>query len=82
MSRQKFLHHYLPAHLIAALLSAAILEFFLGKGKALNITVLTLSVGLIATFYFFAPLTYGDVSLTIPEVQARQFFNIKLHFAK
>jgi dolichyl-phosphate-mannose-protein mannosyltransferase len=82
MTRQKFLHHYLPAHLIAALLAAAILEFLLGKGKYLTGLILILSVILIASFVFFAPITYGDVSLDPEQVQAREFMNIKLHFSK
>lgn len=82
MARQKFLHHYLPAHLIAAMLTAAILEFFLGKTKTLNLVVGGLTVGLVASFIFFAPLTYGDVALTTAQVLARQWFNIKLHFSK
>jgi dolichyl-phosphate-mannose-protein mannosyltransferase len=82
MTRQKFLHHYLPAHLIAALLTAAILEFLLGRGKYLTGLILILSVILIASFVFFAPITYGDVSLDPEQVQARQFLNIKLHFSK
>ncbi|KAH3673172.1 hypothetical protein WICMUC_003856 [Wickerhamomyces mucosus] len=82
MGRQKFLHHYLPAHLIAGLLTAAILEFFLGRGKRLNITVAFIILGLFVTFVYFAPLTYGDVSLTVEQVKARQFYNTKLHFSK
>ncbi|CCH42560.1 dolichyl-phosphate-mannose-proteinmannosyltransferase [Wickerhamomyces ciferrii] len=82
MARQKFLHHYLPAHLIAAILTAAILEFLVGRGKVLNITIVVLSIGLIYSFYFFAPITYGNVGLTPDQVGARQFLNIKLHFYK
>lgn len=82
MARQKFLHHYLPAHLIAAILTAAILEFLIGKGKYLNIVLIVLSVLLITSFYFFAPITYGNVGLNPEQVKAREFLNIKLHFSK
>ncbi|CDR46576.1 CYFA0S24e00342g1_1 [Cyberlindnera fabianii] len=82
MARQKFLHHYLPAHMIAGLLTAAILEFIIGKGQRLNALLVVLAAGLIYSFIFFAPITYGDVSLSVAEVKARQFFDIKLHFAK
>jgi len=82
MARQKFLHHYLPAHLIAAILSAAILEFLIGRGKTLNIVLLVLSVLLISSFYLFAPITYGNIGLTVDQVKAREFLNIKLHFSK
>lgn len=34
MDRQKFLHHYLPAHLIGALLTGAIFDFFFGELEA------------------------------------------------
>ncbi|CDK29950.1 unnamed protein product [Kuraishia capsulata CBS 1993] len=34
MSRQKFLHHYLPAHLIAALFSAGLLEFIFSDNRS------------------------------------------------
>lgn len=38
MARQKFLHHYLPAHLIASLFSAAIWEMIFTDNKSLDIT--------------------------------------------
>ncbi|VVT55152.1 uncharacterized protein SAPINGB_P004453 [Magnusiomyces paraingens] len=31
MDRQKFLHHYLPAHLLAAMLAGALFDFFFGE---------------------------------------------------
>lgn len=82
MSRQKFLHHYLPAHLIAALLTAVIIEFFVGKGKPLVIIYSVLTIALITVFVFYAPITYGNVSLTPQQVIAREYFGIKLHFSK
>ncbi|QLQ79993.1 hypothetical protein HG537_0C06420 [Torulaspora globosa] len=36
MGRQKFLHHYLPAHLIASLFTAALWEVILSNCKSLN----------------------------------------------
>ena len=99
MSRQKFLHHYLPAHLLAALFAAGLLEFLFTnnrtkewatpseKPNALNtlpfvsFVALLLAV-LVSGFIFFAPLTYGNVSLTVPEVLSRQWMSIKLHFSK
>ncbi|ODV94771.1 hypothetical protein PACTADRAFT_50632 [Pachysolen tannophilus NRRL Y-2460] len=107
MSRQKFLHHYLPAHLIAALFSGGLLEFMFTDNRAdslkskeeiterkqkggqnsVNSTLLTplivllLSV-LIWNFIYFAPITYGNTTLSVPEVQARQWLGMKLHFAK
>ncbi|SCU80613.1 LANO_0B00694g1_1 [Lachancea nothofagi CBS 11611] len=37
MGRQKFLHHYLPAHLIASMFSAALWEFVFTDNKSLNL---------------------------------------------
>ncbi|GME94245.1 unnamed protein product [Ambrosiozyma monospora] len=101
MSRQKFLHHYLPAHLLAALFSASFLEFLFTdnrtpdtsdpkkkdtSGKLYTFAYLSVIVALLSAliwcFVFFAPLTYGNVSLNIEEILKRQWFDIKLHFAK
>ncbi|KAK6203191.1 Dolichyl-phosphate-mannose-protein mannosyltransferase-domain-containing protein [Scheffersomyces amazonensis] len=95
MNRQKFVHHYLPAHLIAALFSGALIEFICSNNTRINdgspkgvrkikisIVVALLSSGIIWFFFYFRPLTYGDVSLTVEEVKARQWFDIKLHYAK
>ncbi|KAG7697556.1 hypothetical protein KL930_000390 [Ogataea haglerorum] len=101
MSRQRFLHHYLPAHLLAAMFSAALLEFLFTENRTeeykdpkdttkagaiywipyISVLVL-LTACLVRMFVFLAPLTYGNVSLSVPEVLQRQFFDIKLHFAK
>ncbi|SCU91697.1 LAME_0E13498g1_1 [Lachancea meyersii CBS 8951] len=37
MGRQKFLHHYLPAHLIASMISAAVWEFIFTDNKSLDL---------------------------------------------
>ncbi|ODV63189.1 dolichyl-phosphate-mannose-protein mannosyltransferase [Ascoidea rubescens DSM 1968] len=117
MGRQKFLHHYLPAHLIASEFTGALFEFIFtdNRGEGLlddkelkefknnkrvknsdknqktvykinkylfvvSFAILVTSV--IATFMFFKPLTYGNESLDKEQVLARQWLNIKLHFAK
>ncbi|KAK6464021.1 Dolichyl-phosphate-mannose-protein mannosyltransferase-domain-containing protein [Scheffersomyces coipomensis] len=95
MNRQKFLHHYLPAHLIAALFTGGIVEFLCTNNSRINdgtpkgvnkikisLLVALLSGGIVWFFFYFRPLTYGDVSLTVEEVKARQWFDIKLHYAK
>lgn len=99
MSRQKFLHHYLPAHLLAALFAAGFLEFLFTNNRTdefkdkdekqdtLNTlpyasVVIVLLAILLASFIFWAPLTYGNKSLTIPEVLSREWMRIKLHFSK
>ncbi|GMM44299.1 dolichyl-phosphate-mannose-protein mannosyltransferase [Pichia kluyveri] len=99
MGRQKFLHHYLPAHLLAALFSASVFEFLFTNNRRLewcqkgekpntlntlayvSFVFLLLAV-LISSFVFFAPITYGNVSLTPKEVISREWMNIKLHFSK
>ena len=95
MNRQKFLHHYLPAHLIAALFTGGLVEFICTnnsndfnrsspQSKKIKMTVLVslASIGIIWFFFYFRPITYGDVSLTPAEVQKRQWLDIKLHYAK
>ncbi|KAG7661364.1 PMT4 [[Candida] subhashii] len=95
MGRQKFLHHYLPAHLIAALFSGGLVEFVTSNNRAyvskenpsgihrlkLVILVAIFSAGIIWFFFYFRPITYGDVSLTPEEVRAREWFDIKLHYS-
>ncbi|GME66772.1 unnamed protein product [[Candida] boidinii] len=114
MSRQKFLHHYLPAHLLAALFSASFLEFMFTDNKRppelsglsapldskaketetgngptgkilwlpyISTVALVISI-IISCFIYFAPFTYGNVSLPAEEVVKRQWFNIKLHYSK
>ncbi|VEU21681.1 DEKNAAC102206 [Brettanomyces naardenensis] len=102
MGRQKFLHHYLPAHLLAALLSGSMLEFLFTDNRteeyardrkdekdagriqwtAFAAAVVGLLSVIVWGFIFFAPVTYGNVSLTPEQVQNRQWMNMQLHFAK
>lgn len=91
MNRQKFLHHYLPAHLIAALFSGGLVDFattditrlaLRHKNKKLIFIVTCCSIGIIWFYIYFSPITYGDISISPEEVQKRQWFDIKLHYAK
>lgn len=94
MNRQKFLHHYLPAHLIAALFSGGVIDFLCTNNSTkstqpaginkLKITVLVglASIGVVLFFFYFRPITYGDVALTPEQVRARQWLDITLHYAK
>ncbi|KAG7192831.1 Dolichyl-phosphate-mannose--protein mannosyltransferase 4 [Scheffersomyces spartinae] len=93
MNRQKFLHHYLPAHLIAGLFGGALVDFMCTNitNKSLPQTVnkpkLYIIVGgatsaIVWFFFYFSPLVYGDKSLSPAQVQSRQWLDIKLHFAK
>lgn len=95
MGRQKFLHHYLPAHLAAAYLTGGLFDFIFGemdlgnkkdevkqKNWAYAMTAGGVLALLVACFIYFAPLTYGSPSLSIEQVQARQLMNIELHFSK
>lgn len=105
MARQKFLHHYLPAHLIAAMFTAALWETIFSncnsistekdeelpgavfekdakvKTKFLAAFFLNISVCLILFFIYFSPIVYGD-EISPEEVMKRQWFDIKLNFAK
>lgn len=119
MGRQRFLHHYLPAHLASTLVTGALVEFIFnvqpirasqtadeaeadpsGKSKASGRFVAakermgsrSLVAGWIATlvilgatfwgFCFYAPITYGTPGLDVKGVNARQWLNYDLHFAK
>lgn len=93
MNRQKFLHHYLPAHLIAALFSGGLVEFICsnnrvgtkaaGVDKRRIITLVSIcTVGIAWFFFYFRPVTYGDISLPAEEIQKRNWLDIKLHYAK
>ncbi|EMG50695.1 PMT4 Dolichyl-phosphate-mannose--protein mannosyltransferase 4 [Candida maltosa Xu316] len=95
MNRQKFLHHYLPAHLVAALFSGGLVEFVCsnnsarpnGKPPGVNkikiIAVVSIcSTAIVWFFFYFRPITYGDTYLTPEQIQARQWLDIKLHYGK
>lgn len=98
MGRQKFLHHYLPAHLCAALLVGAMYDFVFGefddeavaerrvnpnrRNKTLSIATAITLFSLVLCFFYFAPLTYGYPGLSAEQVQARQWLKFTLHFAK
>ncbi|CDO92182.1 unnamed protein product [Kluyveromyces dobzhanskii CBS 2104] len=105
MARQKFLHHYLPAHLILVMFSAALWETVFTDNQSLDIDLdeedsknphevkpkiytvayylfcLTVVINVGGFFVYFAPLVYG-FSLTLEQIQARQWFDIKLQYAK
>lgn len=104
MGRQKFLHHYLPAHMIAAMFSAGVWELAFTNIQSIDldkdeedpknphelrpkiftgaffIFCLTVVVNVGAFFIFFSPLVYGT-PMTPEQVNARQWMDIKLHFA-
>ncbi|CAN3371894.1 hypothetical protein DIURU_004628 [Diutina rugosa] len=94
MHRQKFLHHYLPAHVIAAMFAGGLVEFLTSNNSTLRGTHMGLRrkknllvsalliIPVIWCFYFFSPLTYGNVVLPPDEVRKRQWFDIILHYNK
>lgn len=91
MGRQLFLHHYLPAQIIAALLTAGLVDFVTGavnyprsklaSDKMTRNVCLVLIFAVVACFVFFAPLSYG-LSITPDAVKRRQWNKIQLHFNK
>lgn len=107
MGRQKFLHHYLPAQLIAAHLAGAALEFVCTDNRgddlltteeiaekknkpkthavnriAYSASFLVLSAVVVWFFFYFAPITYGNVPLTPEQVKNRKWLSMSLHFEK
>lgn len=97
MNRQKFLHHYLPAHLIGALFTGAAVEFLcmnktnhirrgispLGMDKTKMYISLAIVVGGTAWFLWnFRAMTYGNFALPAEEVKKRQWLDFQFHYAK
>lgn len=107
MGRQLFLHHYLPAHLAASLVTGGVFQFIASKKlyaledtrmqnkrfaatetKEITtvwgwILAIIIIVMVIVNFLYFAPLTYGNVPLSIEEVTARQWLPTwDFHFTK
>lgn len=97
MNRQKFLHHYLPAHLIAALFTGGFAEFLCtnrseglrrglvpgGVDKARMFATTVAIVGsCIWFFWYMRAITYGNFLLPADEVKRRQWLDINLHYAK
>lgn len=90
MGRQLFLHHYLPAHIIAAMATAGAFDFVCMQQnkpntkvstRATMAIVISLIVGLAFMFLYFGPLAYG-FPLAPDRVRAREWMHIDLHFNK
>lgn len=97
MGRQKFLHHYLPAHLIAAMFTGGAIEYLctnktaqtkkgLVPGGLDKIRLIAATVTVIAAtawfLYYTKATTYGNYTLPPEEIQKRQWLDIKFHYAK
>lgn len=97
MNRQKFLHHYLPAHLIAALFTGGFVEFIctnkgfsvangvapLGLKKTkFAVSTVAVIVGLAWYFWYMRVTTYGNFLLPPEQIKSRQWLDITLHYAK
>ncbi|KAK4702070.1 hypothetical protein P7C70_g4151, partial [Phenoliferia sp. Uapishka_3] len=79
MSRQLFLHHYLPAHLFSALVAGRLFDLItirarLPRRKKILLLVLCISFEL-AGFLYFAPLTYGTSLASTEAVRRRRLFS-------
>lgn len=97
MNRQKFLHHYLPAHLIAALFLGGFVEFMctnhshhtkrgvppycINKRK-LTFATLSIVSGIAAFFIYTTVITYGNFTLPPEELKKREWMDIVLHYTK
>ncbi|KAI9224935.1 Dolichyl-phosphate-mannose-protein mannosyltransferase-domain-containing protein [Blastocladiella britannica] len=84
MGRSLFLHHYLPAAIIAAMIAGAMWDFvmttFLPNLRRNTVQsaiawLITLAAvgGVVFTFWFFSPMTYGNASLTKDELRSRKW---------
>lgn len=97
MNRQKFLHHYLPAHLIAALFTGGFAEFICTNRSLVSrrgvapsqidkpkLTALTVLLVLATVWYFWYTrfIVYGNFTLPAPEIKKRQWLDIALHYSK
>lgn len=97
MNRQKFLHHYLPAHLIAALFTGGFVEFLstnktnsvrkglapLGIDRPKLYAASAVMIAAMAWFLWYnRMITYGNFSIPAEEIKKRQWFDISLHYAK
>ena len=97
MNRQKFLHHYLPAHLIAALFTGGFAEFLcsnrghtvrrgvvpsgIDKPKFAALTVIVIAST--AWFLWYTRfIVYGNFTLPPEEIKKRQWLDIVLHYVK
>jgi len=97
MNRQKFLHHYLPAHLIAGLFTGGFVEFLctnrsnsvrgrlgpLGIDKVKFYVASAVMIAAMAWFFWYTRMiTYGNFTISPQEIRKRQWFDINLHYAK
>ncbi|KAJ3375100.1 hypothetical protein GGF31_005822 [Allomyces arbusculus] len=84
MGRSLFLHHYLPAAIIAFMVAGAMFDYVLTtmlpslrKSATANIIAWVFTAacvaGIAAVFWYYAPLTYGTTGLTVDELKARKW---------
>lgn len=62
MARTLYLHHYLPAYTISAMVTGAIIDYTLRRTRRpmLIKSILAIgSMGVVITFFYFGPITYG-----------------------
>lgn len=62
MARTLYLHHYLPAYVMSAMLTAAVVDYNLRRASRpalLHATLVVLGIAVVATFVYFIPITYG-----------------------
>ncbi|GEQ67763.1 hypothetical protein JCM33374_g1428 [Metschnikowia sp. JCM 33374] len=97
MNRQKFLHHYLPAHLIAALFTGGFAEFIctnrslvvrrgvvpsgIEKPKLLALSVIIV-LATVWYFWYTRFIVYGNFTLPAEEIKKREWLDIVLHYTK
>lgn len=62
MARTLYLHHYLPAYMMSAMLTGALLDYIYHRSNYPQRTMFgfaILAALVVCTFFYFAPITYG-----------------------
>jgi dolichyl-phosphate-mannose-protein mannosyltransferase len=68
MARTLYLHHYLPALIMSAMVTGAILDYYMVHTRhpvLIKPMIGIISVTVVATFFYFAPITYGTQISTL-----------------
>lgn len=70
MSRTLYVHHYLPAYLLSAMVTGVVVDYALQRAHARKKLALMAVLGVLvyavaATFWYFYPITYGTYVKTV-----------------
>jgi dolichyl-phosphate-mannose-protein mannosyltransferase len=77
MGRILYFHHYIPASILSSMLSAVILDYLIVSSRMMFprsfMFVVLYVVGLLYTFYLFAPLVYGMGLILSPDANSKMY---------